>query len=136
MATELRRIVFANHEVIEAIMGYNELAKKKLPAASIVSCRLEGSEGAKVTLEMRDSVNEKHYRVALKTSFIGAALMKWCLEQEIPMARSAEKTLEVVGDNLSIAMTINLRADSLVEGSDGKVHISEFDRQKSVEAVA
>lgn len=136
MATELRRIVFANHEVIEAIRGYNDLAKKKLPAASVVSCRIDGADGTKVTLEMRNEASDKQYRVSLKTSFIGAALMKWCLVQEIPMARSAEKTLEVVGDNLSIAMTINLHADELVESSDSKDGMPTSERAKAAEAAA
>lgn len=136
MATELRRIVFANDEVMEAIRSYNEVAKKKLPAGSIVACRINAGEAAKVTLEMRESLSDKHYRVALKTSFIGAALMKWCLEKAVPMARSAEKTLEVVGDNLSISMTMNLRADELVESGDGKVHVSEVAAAKEAQAIA
>ena len=136
MATELRRIVFANDEVIEAIKNYNEVAKKKLPAGAIVSCRINSGEADKVTLDMRESYSDKHYRVALKTSFIGAALMKWCLDNEIPMARSAEKTLEVVGDNLSISLTMNLRADGLVEGGDGKVQVSEVAATRDARATA
>ena len=127
VATELRRIIFANGEVIEAIKRYNEVAKKKLPEGSIASCRMDADDSMRLTLGMRDHSTDKHYKVALKTSFIGAAMMKWCLETDVPLARSAEKTLEVVGDNLPIAMSMNLRADNLIEGGDGKVQISEVE---------
>ena len=101
MATELRRVIFSNDEIIEAIKNYNEAAKKRLPDGSIVSCRIDAGDGLKLTPEMRDHAVSKLYRVA-------------------------DKTLEVVGDNLSISMTMNLRADELLEGGDGRVRVHEL----------
>jgi hypothetical protein len=125
VATELRRIVFSNEEVIEAIKRYNDVARKKLPDGAIVSCSLSDAEGLIMTLEMFDYTIAKRYRIALKASFIGAALMKWCLDHKIPMSRVAEKTLEVVGNNLSIAMTINKRSDDLSEVPEERFYMRE-----------
>ena len=125
MATELRRIIFSNEEVIEAIKRYNDVARKKLPDGAIVSCHLNDADGLIMTLEMYDYMVAKRYRIALKASFIGAALMKWCLDNGIPMSRVAEKTLEVVGNNLSIAMTINKRSDDLTEVPEERFYMRE-----------
>lgn len=117
--------MFSNEEVIEAIKCYNTVAREKLPDGAIVSCRLNEGDGLIMTLEMYDYNVAKRYRVALKASFIGAALMKWCLDRGIPMSRVAEKALEVIGNNLSIAMTINKRSDGLSEVPEQRFYMRE-----------
>lgn len=126
VATELRRIIFSNADVIEAIKSYSKAVKERLPDVAIVSCRIDGAGGKNPTFEIRQQTTTKHHHVTLKRSFIGAALVKWCLQNDIPMSRSADKQLEVVGDNLSIAMTINLLAEALVEEHDGEVEFEEL----------
>lgn len=119
MPTEFRRIVLTNDELLDAIALYNRAAKQKLPVGRFESCTVKDEQDLIVTLEICDISTDKRYNIDLKAAYIGASIIKWCQGQKIPIPRSAAKTVEAVGDNIALHLTINGKSDDLFDVAEG-----------------
>lgn len=119
MATEFRRIVLTNDELMDAIALYNRAAKQKLPAGQFVSCTVKDGEDLMVSLEICDISTDKRYNIDLKAAYIGASIIKWCQGEKIPIPRDSDKSVEAVGDNIALHLTINGKSDDLFDVAEG-----------------
>jgi len=119
MATEFRRIVLTNDELMDAIALYNRAAKQKLPAGQFVSCTVKDGQDLMVSLEICDISTDKRYNIDLKAAYIGASIIKWCQNEKIPIPRSADKSVEAVGDNVALHLTVNGKSDELFDVAEG-----------------
>ncbi len=119
MATEFRQIVLTNDELMDAIALYNRAAKQKLPAGQFVSCTVKDGQALMVSLEICDISTDKRYNIDLKAAYIGASIIKWCKSEKIPIPRGADKSVEAVGDNIALHLTINGKSDELFDVADG-----------------
>ena len=111
MATEFRRIVLTNDELMDAIALYNRAAKQKLPAGQFVSCTVKDGQDLTVSLEICDNSTDKRHNIDLKAAYIGASIIKWCQSEKIPIPRTAEKSVKAVGDNIALHLTLNSKSD-------------------------
>jgi len=119
MATEFRRIVLTNDELMDAIALYNRAAKQKLPAGQFLSCTVKDGQSLTVSLEICDISTDKRYNIDLKAAYIGASIIKWCQAEKIPIPRGADKSVQAVGDNVALHLTINGKSDELFDVADG-----------------
>lgn len=119
MATEFRRIVLTNDELMDAIVLYNRAAKQRLPAGQFVSCTVKDGPELIVNLEIYDINTDKRYNIDLKAAYIGASIIKWCQGEKIPVPRIADKSVEAVGDNVALHLTINGKSDELFDVAEG-----------------
>ena len=110
MPTELRKIVFSKRELIESFDSLSEKARGRsdLPMGQVrdihVSQQFGG--GVKVLLDLQDISDDRLKRFSLEASTISDALLDYCQKKNIPVARDAEKYLEVIGDNLALSQKI------------------------------
>ncbi len=111
MATEFRRIVLTNDELMDAIALYNRAAKQKLPAGQFVSCTVKDGQDLTVCLEICDISTDKRHNIDLEAAYIGASIIKWCQSEKIPIPRAAEKSVKAVGDNIALHLTLNGKSD-------------------------
>ena len=68
--------------------------------------------GIRLEIEHRDEGKPgkndvaKHHTITLEPAFIGAALVRYCIDLKIPLPRTAGKSLQVIGDRLALNLTI------------------------------
>ena len=111
MPTELRKIVFSHRELIESfenrapnLPGNSEVVPPGAVRGVHVFQKFGG--GVKVLLDIEDAKDARLKRFNLNAEFISEVLLHYCAELNIPVARSAEKYLEVIGDNPALSQKI------------------------------
>jgi hypothetical protein len=116
--TELRRVIFSNAELLQALSDYNKLPTHggKLPPGTVGSCVVRDDPEGIVHLDIRD-VDGNHTTVALPHAWVGAAMMRYCREIKIPLPKQSKKSLQVVGDNLTLCVEIHAGTQPLADPS-------------------
>lgn len=115
MPTELRKIVFSKRELVEAFDRLPQKVRERneLPQGPVhdvhVSQQIGG--GVKVLLDLLDNGDNRLKRFSLEAAAISDALLDYCAHSQIPVARDAEKYLEVIGDNLALSQKIRGSAE-------------------------
>ena len=111
MPTELRKIKFSQRELLEAfeqrpdnLPGNSEAVPPGAVRGVHVFQKFGG--GVKVLLDIEDAKEGRLKRFNLNAEFISEILLHYCAGLNIPVARSAEKYLEVIGDNLALSQKI------------------------------
>lgn len=110
MPTELRKIVFSKRELVDAFdrLPGKTRERNELPNGQVrdvhVSQHFGG--GVKVLLDLHDESDNRLKRFSLEATAISDALLDYCAHHQIPVAREAEKYLEVIGDNLALSQKI------------------------------
>lgn len=113
MPSELRRLIFSNEEVLAAVADYSASGRSPLPSGSVVSCRVYGEPKVRVRVEVEDPRRDYPVVVEIEPEVIGAALLRYCIAQGIPVPKQAEKSLQVHGDNIALKLTIKARSAAL-----------------------
>jgi hypothetical protein len=106
MPTELRKIVFSNSELIDAIEGFARHTKKSMPAGKVVGCRVDGKDRITIALSVHHPAEGSKHTVTFDHASIAAALIRFCMEKKIPMPRTAEKSVERSGDGVALTLKI------------------------------
>ena len=111
MPTELRKIIFSHRELLEAF----ETRPPNLPGNSetVPPCAVRGVHvfqkfggGVKVLLDIEDDKEGRLKRFNLNAEFISRVLLHYWAGLNIPVAKEADKYLEVIGDNLALSQKI------------------------------
>ena len=110
MPAELRRILFSRDELREALAGYYGGASgRPWPAGEIRSVRAHAPSDAMLSLEIGDGVAGRVYQVDLDAEWVAAALIRFCVDRRIVLPRRAQKSLEILGDTVSLEIAIQTR---------------------------
>jgi hypothetical protein len=106
---ELRKLVFDPAELKAAAYDYCLRTNVNIPHAPINDVLISDDDDKIVTLTfVTDDVNDMK-AVALSRDQVGAALIKYCSTNNIPLPRSAQKILKVEGHQ--VAMMVNVQWD-------------------------
>ncbi len=111
MPTELRKIIFSQRELLEAfeqrpgnLPGNSETVPPGTVRGVHVFQKFGG--GVKVLLDLEDETEGRLKRFNLNPEFISEVLLHYCAGLNIPVAKEAQKYLEVIGDNLALSQKI------------------------------
>tara|TARA_A100001037_G_scaffold131808_1_gene119618 strand:- start:32 stop:454 length:423 start_codon:yes stop_codon:yes gene_type:complete len=115
MPTEIRRLVFSNYELVDALRAYSESSNEKIPDGKVKTCTVVDDRKTAVTLEIENRFNQGIYQVNLRHEFVGAALLGFCFDNSIPVLRDSEKSLQVSGDNIALTIVRKAGSRPLVE---------------------
>lgn len=115
MPTEIRRLVFSNAELVDALRAYSETSNEKLPDGKVRKCTVVDDKKTAVTLEIENRFTQEVYQVNLRHEFVGAALLGFCFNTGIPVPRDSEKSLQVSGDNIALTIVRKAGSRALVE---------------------
>ena len=107
MPSELRTLVFSNEELREAVLHYHKTAVQILPSQRIASCEVKNGHEVTLHLLVYDEAQSKNVSIVLETCMVAAVLLKYCFKTRIPIPRTCEKSLQVIGDNIALKITIN-----------------------------
>ncbi len=104
MPTEMRRIVFSNEELMNAINFFNSPNIPKLTDGIITVASADPDNKADIVLKFKSHNRDEERNIAISSAILGAALMSYCLKNKIPMSRRASKSLKIIGDNVSLEL--------------------------------
>lgn len=112
MPTEYRRVVFPNRELREALAA-SDPGGEPFPPGEIISVAMpEDGEGT-VRVTVLDTACNATFTSDLAVSRVAAALIRFCIDNKVPIPKKGRKSLRLMGDNL--ALDIIIRERNLLE---------------------
>lgn len=105
--SELRHIGFSKDALIMALKLYFATSKHELPAGTVESCGLEAEPDIVVTLGIRNPATGVLAKVNVQAPTIAAAMITYCSRVKVPLPRSGEKSLKIIGDQLNLVVKVH-----------------------------
>jgi len=110
MVKESRKIIFDQQDLIEGILNYTQRTRRAMPSrARITGFDVQESPDKGISLKFNFDDLEESKDIILYQDEIGAALIMQCKVKEIPLPRTASKSLEADGDNINLVVEIDWR---------------------------
>lgn len=120
MPQEIRRLAFSHSETTDALKEYGKRFNVSMPDGRVLHARFAsegetpqaGEENKKrnrniiVTFYSKQNFEHKYYN--LSEEFVTAALIQYCLANQIMLAKSAKKTLDITEFNVCIDMQMTI----------------------------
>ncbi|MBN2752349.1 MAG: hypothetical protein JXQ84_06540 [Rhodospirillaceae bacterium] len=106
MPNEVRRLIFTKTEVAQALIAFNTQAKTKILAHGYLSAlvlRGEPQLGVDLSLEGTDGT---HHEILINESTLGAAIIRFCMDNHVPLPTKADKRLKIVNDKLVLDISL------------------------------
>lgn len=104
MPTETRKIVFSDIELAEAIERFAKATRHAMPPGRVTACRIDAKIGLSAMLTVTHLADGSSNTVRFDQPSIAAALIRYCMEKKIPIARSSEKTVEAIGSGVALTL--------------------------------
>ena len=101
MLTELRHIIFPSSDLMDV------LKRRELLDVSSQDLRVDNIDYETIELAFSHDVGETLQKVALDTGLVLRAVVRYCLDEGIPIPRHAPKTLEMVDGQLALQIRID-----------------------------
>ncbi len=96
MPIEIRRLLFSEDELLQALLDMNTRSgHKHFPEGTISDLKIGEAPSPTVTFVAEQNRNYKE-EVTIATNTLGAALIGYCMRQHIPLPTHADKSLSVV----------------------------------------
>jgi hypothetical protein len=108
MPTETRQLIFSDEELMAALTSHNRMAVDKLFVGRIVGCSVLPEEALTVRLTIRHETTNNDSDMTFGADVIGAALIRYCLEINIPLPRRVQKQFGLVGGRPAISMCFDV----------------------------
>jgi len=106
MPNEMRRLLFDDNEVLQAIMDMNTRSNNRFfPEGHISNVTIVEAPSPHVDIIVEVSHN-KEDEGTIDTPTLGASLIGYCIRQKIPLPAKANKSLKVVKGQLVIDIKI------------------------------
>ena len=107
MPSEVRNIVFEREEIVRALTAYRKRKGKPIPSGTVFKYVIESEPAVRVALAVAVDGEDRLVHLEFPSEEVGAALVMHCIQDKIPLpARGARKALQVVGDCLSLVVSI------------------------------
>jgi len=103
---ELRHISFSKDALIMALKLYFATTKHTLPPGTVESCSFEGNPDIVVTLGIRNESAPQANKITIQAPTIAAAMITYCGKLKVPLPRSGEKSLKIIGDQLNLVVQV------------------------------
>lgn len=105
--SELRHIGFSKDALIMALKLYFATSKHELPAGTVESCDFRTEPDILVTLGIRNPASGAVSKINIQAPTIAAAMITYCGKLRVPLPRSGEKSLKVVGEQLNLVVKVH-----------------------------
>jgi hypothetical protein len=104
---ELRHISFSKDALIMALKLYFATTKHSLPPGTVESCVFETDPDIVVTLGIRNESAPQANKITIQAPTIAAAMITYCSKVKVPLPRSGEKSLKVIGETLNLVVQVH-----------------------------
>lgn len=109
MPKEMRRLIFAEKELIVALSEQNKLSKQQLPPGNIVGCTLVDRGQTAVSVEITSERNGEAQNVEITPEEVSEALVGYCIRRKIPLPKDAKKLINQMGGDICLDVHVPLR---------------------------
>jgi hypothetical protein len=108
----MRHIIFERDEVVAAVEAF---LRRRSERGYLVALEIVSRPAIRADIRLRSERNSEERKVQFDHAKLAAALIAFCNEKRIPLARRAEKRLAMLGDNLALLVSLNLPPESIDE---------------------
>lgn len=115
MPTEQRRIIFADDEIVTAVLSYCRIGGIALPDADVEKLDIALDTDCSVRLTFSVTSPDLPDEVFLDADTVMSALIGYCRLRSIPLPRVAAKRLEPADGTLSMVFEMQRRRGSVSE---------------------
>lgn len=105
MATEERRIIFTDAEVVAAVQALYQRAKQAFPPGNVWNVTISEDNGCQVDCDVVDAKGRRD-RVTVAGERLAAALILYCIQHKVPLPAKATKALVIVQGQLALQIMI------------------------------
>ncbi|TVR99810.1 MAG: hypothetical protein EA406_02385 [Rhodospirillales bacterium] len=110
MPKELRKVTFSADELQAALVNHCLHAGKSMPRGRLE--RIELNKASKTMAVMHfDAGNANDSELLLTPEDVGAALIRFCKQQRIPLPRNARKGVQVEDDGVALMCNLDYGVD-------------------------
>ncbi|NQU57751.1 MAG: hypothetical protein HQ513_10990 [Rhodospirillales bacterium] len=106
MPKELRKLVFDEDELKAAAYDYCLRNNVNIPHAPVDEVVVSDNDASVVVLRFSSADLHDPKDVPLSRDQVGAALIKYCSNNKIPLPRTAQKILKVEGKEVSMMVSV------------------------------
>lgn len=107
MPKELKKLVFSDVELKAAAFDYCLRANVKIPQSPIDDVAVSDNDDSLLVLKFSSDDPTNPKEVPLSRDQVGAALIKYCSTNDIPMPRAAQKILKVEGGAVVMMVSVH-----------------------------
>jgi hypothetical protein len=109
MLKEIRTIIFPQNELEEALKLFHYSVQAILPAGRILSFTASGTNGPALSVNVVSTEGGDITDVTIASAHLAAAMLNYCMKNNIPVARNAKKKIELIGGDLALTLTLEAR---------------------------
>jgi hypothetical protein len=113
MPTELRQLVFSADELAQALSAMSEAVPGRLPAGDIIMCQVVESPDLHVNVKVLPEGSPDLQNIHLDSAFVGASLVKFCLDRKIPLPSGSVRHLQAISGNIALNLSIGSKRSAL-----------------------
>ncbi len=94
MPREYRRLYFSEDELMDAIEAHDEVASQRLEDQPIHKVESNADEDGNFRITLENDLSDGGKELDLPPHYIVAAMMRFCIDEGVPLPRRGSKSLE------------------------------------------
>ncbi len=98
--------MFSDIELADAVEHFAKATRYPMPPGKITQCRVDTKVGLALIVTVNHKADGSVNTVRFDQASIAAALIRFCIEKKIPIPKSAEKSVEAVGQAVSLTLRL------------------------------
>jgi len=106
MLIEYRKIEFPENDLVEAIACHDEATSQRLGEAELVGVEVSSNETIEVNANVNFPESGGTGDIPLPLPFVTAAMIRYCIDEGIPIPKRGRKDIEIVNGKLSLIMRL------------------------------
>ena len=108
MISEVRYLLFDEHDLLRAMIDYRKSRNQPLPTGSIAEFKIQREQPVTCTLTMQEDRAGRKTEVIFANDAMRAALISYCMYKKVPLPVKADKDLQVFGKRIGMLISLNL----------------------------
>lgn len=109
MPTEIRRLIFTSTELALALSDFIRSGRPGIAPGTVVHAELRETETGLSVFANTQGAGGQAGQVRFEEAMVCAALISWCMENKVPIARRARKGVSLMKDGNSVALDLKLQ---------------------------
>lgn len=107
MLIEYRKIEFPENDLIEAVACHDEATSQRLGEAELVRIEISGdNDKPEINAIVHFPENDGSGTIPLPISFVTAAMIRYCIDEGIPVPKRGRKEIECRDGALSLVVRV------------------------------
>lgn len=106
MLIEYRKIEFPENDLVEAIACHDEATSQRLGTGELVRIEVAGDEITEIIAVVEYPENGGTGSIPLPVSFVTAAMIRYCMDEGIPVPKRGRKDIEIGEGTFSLIMRL------------------------------